>query len=624
MDGSLEKRICAIYTRVSTEDQAREGFSLGEQRQRLADYCQALGYEIAGYYEDAGISAKTGNYRPEFERMLEDGKTGLFNTVLALKLDRISRSVFDMEKINKYFEENNLSLVCLYDQYDTSTANGRMIQRIMTSVAQNEIDRTSERTKIGLDGAIKNGHIPARTPVGYRRVDKKLEIDSVASLVVEKIFKLYARGKSHYKIAEQLNEENALHRSWSDSSIRRILENPVYKGDYVTHKGKKDEKYYENVCPAIIDDELWDYCQAQAPKNQKHYQRNKVYLFLHKLCCPTCGRPMGGKGTKKDNGKIYYYYHCLICNNNIGERGIEKQLLRDLNDIFEYDAIVHQYYFPLIKSKLGMKPRNYEREIKLLESKKDKIADAFVDGTFDKETYKRKEEEILDSINQLKRMMLESKQISKMTFSREDLLVTRDIQFLNKIMLPVLYDKFVDSWHKASREVRSDLVLDYVDNIELDICDSDVIVKKINFRDSFYKNFQELYWDGFLDYDITKRLNKKSKTIRYSEYIPPEKIGEHIYKLRCFYSVDNYPGLFNYETGELFYFMSKDTELVRISPIEKPNYHKDGYHGSVGVNIVGADKTEENFPDLDVDLFDVLMKKMDEIKEDWQDIKVIE
>ena len=147
MNNGLRK-LCAIYYRVSTEDQAREGFSLAEQKSRLTDYCKTMDYDIYDYYEDGGISAKTGNVRPAFDKMLEDGKLGKFDTIIAIKLDRISRSVYDMERINKFFDENNLNLICLYDQYDTSTANGRMIQRIMTSVAQNEIERTSERTHL--------------------------------------------------------------------------------------------------------------------------------------------------------------------------------------------------------------------------------------------------------------------------------------------------------------------------------------------------------------------------------------------------------------------------------------------------------------------------------------------
>ena len=85
------KKMCGLYLRVSTEDQAREGFSLPEQKERLEAYCKFNGYEIVEYYEDAGISAKTGNKRPEFDRMLEDGKKGKINMIVALKLDRITK-----------------------------------------------------------------------------------------------------------------------------------------------------------------------------------------------------------------------------------------------------------------------------------------------------------------------------------------------------------------------------------------------------------------------------------------------------------------------------------------------------------------------------------------------------
>ena len=87
-----EKKKCGLYLRVSTEDQAREGFSLPEQRERLESFCKFKSYEIIDYYEDAGISAKTGNYRPEFERLKNDIKSKKVNTIVALKLDRITRS----------------------------------------------------------------------------------------------------------------------------------------------------------------------------------------------------------------------------------------------------------------------------------------------------------------------------------------------------------------------------------------------------------------------------------------------------------------------------------------------------------------------------------------------------
>ena len=82
----IEKINCGIYMRVSTEDQAREGFSLGEQKERLEAYCKFNGYHIVKYYEDAGISAKTGNHRPEYEQMLEDGKKRYYKYDCCLKI----------------------------------------------------------------------------------------------------------------------------------------------------------------------------------------------------------------------------------------------------------------------------------------------------------------------------------------------------------------------------------------------------------------------------------------------------------------------------------------------------------------------------------------------------------
>ena len=174
---SEEKKIAGIYIRVSTEDQVREGFSLPEQEKRLRAMCEYKGYEIYDVYEERGISAKTGNYRPEFERLLQDIKDKKCNTIVVLKLDRLTRSVFDQEKIIRFLEENDAYLDCANDDINTTNANGKMISRILTSVSQNEIERTSERTKIGLAGAIKVDNIPNKAPFGYKHVNKKLVID---------------------------------------------------------------------------------------------------------------------------------------------------------------------------------------------------------------------------------------------------------------------------------------------------------------------------------------------------------------------------------------------------------------------------------------------------------------
>ena len=171
------KKIAGLYIRVSTEDQAREGFSLPEQEKRLRAMCEYKGYEIYKVYEDAGISAKTGNKRPAFDELLQDIKDKKCNTIVVLKLDRLTRSVADWEKILTFLEENNAFLDCANDDINTTNANGKMISRILTSVSQQEIERTSERTKIGLAGAIKAGHIPHQSPLGYKRKDKTLVPD---------------------------------------------------------------------------------------------------------------------------------------------------------------------------------------------------------------------------------------------------------------------------------------------------------------------------------------------------------------------------------------------------------------------------------------------------------------
>jgi len=141
-----EKKKCGLYLRVSTDDQVRERFSLPEQKERLETFCKFKGYEIVDYYKDEGISAKTGNYRPEFERLKEDIKKKKINTIVALKLDRITRNIYDWEKLITFLDKNDAYLDCANDEINTTTANGKMISRLLMSVSQNEIERTSART----------------------------------------------------------------------------------------------------------------------------------------------------------------------------------------------------------------------------------------------------------------------------------------------------------------------------------------------------------------------------------------------------------------------------------------------------------------------------------------------
>lgn len=320
-----EKVVCGLYLRVSTEDQVRDGFGLPEQKERLEFYCKCNDYEIIDYYTDAGISAKTGNHRPEFERMLEDGKNGKINMIIAYKMDRLTRSMKDWEALMDYSKKYNVDLAFVNEKIDTANANGRMVSRIMMSVFQNEIERTSERTKDGLAGAIKEGHIPHRACLGYKHENKKLVIDHTTKNIIVRIFDLYHNGYSYQKISNLFNEEQVLGKTnWRDSTIVNILQNEVYKGDFVHGKRTSHPTYYENVVEPIVSKELWEECQHQKKNNSRAYKRNLTYIFLQKLKCPKCNRILGGKATKKKNGNVYYYYYCSECKCTIKEEIIEE------------------------------------------------------------------------------------------------------------------------------------------------------------------------------------------------------------------------------------------------------------------------------------------------------------
>ncbi len=198
-----------IYIRVSTFDQAREGFSLGEQEERLKEFCNFKRYNIYKVYQDAGISAKN-DKRPAYQEMIEDVKKGNINVIVALKLDRLTRSVYDIEKLMKFVNDYECDIDCMADESNTTTSNGRMVMRIMTSVSQNEIEKCSERTKFGMAGAIKNGHLPSQAPLGYKHENKKLVIDYSTKDVVVRIFELYNNGNSYQTISNILNEEQVL------------------------------------------------------------------------------------------------------------------------------------------------------------------------------------------------------------------------------------------------------------------------------------------------------------------------------------------------------------------------------------------------------------------------------
>ncbi len=567
-----ERKIAGLYIRVSTEDQKREGFSLPEQEKRLKAMCEYKGYEIYKVYKDAGISAKKGNHRPAFEELLQDIRDKKCNTIVVLKLDRLTRSVYDWENILKFLEENHAYLDCANDDINTTNANGKMISRILTSVSQQEIERTSERTKFGMVGAINEGHIPGRTPLGYKRDKKKAVIDESTKDIALRIFQLYHEGKSYQAIANIYNAENVLGKYWSDSAIYKILQNEVYKGDYVQNKHSDHPTYYSNVVEPLVSRELWEECQVQKKKNSRNYCRSLTYLYLQKLKCPKCGKTLGGKATNKKNGTVYFYYNCPDCRITVKEDQFIDSIDNIINELYEYDKVVNQTLLPLIKTKLNSPKEKLEKELSIQNKKLERIKKAYVNGVFNLNEYEEERILVESAIQDLERKIKECDVCEELQFTPEDILIKRDIDFINRLLYPKEAQENLHSWKELSRNEQAEYLMKWIESIELSYDKEKIVVKKINFRNLFFEDLCQLYCKGYLDVSRNvKDENGNKLKIRYSEYLQPEKVTENLLRLRKFYNVDYYESIYYYENQMIKFEYIEGRQIVRCFPIDEEN-----------------------------------------------------
>lgn len=566
-----EKKVAGLYIRVSTEDQAREGFSLPEQEKRLRAMCEYKNYKVYDVYEERGISAKTGNYRPEFERLLQDVRDKKVNTIVVLKLDRLTRSVSDWEKILTFLEENDAYLDCANDEINTTNANGKMISRILTSVSQQEIERTSERTKIGLAGAIKVGHIPHQAPLGYKHEDKKLVIDYATKDVAIRVFNMYHDGLSYKKISNILNEEKVLDKTnWRDSTILNILENPIYKGDFIHGRRTKHPTYYFDVVEPLVSKEYWEECQVQQKKNSRSFQRSLIYLFMQKLKCPKCKRILGGKATTKKNGNSYYYYYCHDCKISFKESEIEQTIDEYMDSIVEYDSIVNQYFLPMIKQKIENPKEELEKELKSQKSKFDRIREAYINEVFTLKEYNEQRKKVEKIINELETKLNETEVCEQLKFTPNDILVKRDIDFINSIKYPEKFKQRNKFWSEYTREEKSELIMKYIEEIELtDKYGNDSDVEFIKFRESIANTSNDLYFKGYYDRYVPSLFGNIYGKIRFSEYLPEEELTQQIMRLRQFYDVGYYEATYTVK-DKVFYFdfIEDKKTIVRVFPLE--------------------------------------------------------
>lgn len=367
-----DKKTVAIYTRVSTTDQAREGHSLEEQEKRLKARCVSNNYVVYKVYTDAGISGKSADNRPAYQQMLRDMRKGKFNLIMAFKMDRISRSVIDFENFFIDIKKYNCDVEFIEGNIDTSGASGMMFARILEVFAQFERELIRERTLIGVESAVNKGHFGGKPPLGYKhKLDesgkhklKQWEIDEEEAKIVRKIFELCASGKTYFQIAKILKEEypqvissikknketgeeEIIYRKWNDSSISTILNNKSYMGVYQYRKclENKDTIDIVGVVPKIVSEELFNDCQDMIARNGRNYYRSKNYLFIQRLVCPHCGRILACNGCKNKMKNDYLYYKCKDCGIYLREELIEDALINELNNLLELSTIIKNNYY---------------------------------------------------------------------------------------------------------------------------------------------------------------------------------------------------------------------------------------------------------------------------------------
>ena len=603
-----ERKIAGVYIRVSTEDQAREGFSLGEQEEKLLQLCKFKELDVYKVYKDAGISAKDMEHRPQFQEMLKDMKEGKLNYIVAYKLDRITRSVRDLEELISVLEQYNCFLLCDRDDVNTSTANGRFFVRMLTVLSQLEIEIVSERTKFGLNGAIKSGHIPGQRPFGYKSAeDKRMVIDNATRPYVEKIFDMYLEGKSFQQIANYFKGNNIYpKKNWKDTTIQKIIDNKIYMGDYEQYKriGKQENLepiVYMNVVEPIISRTKWEECQRQKERNQRTYTRDRVYTFFQRLKCPNCSRIMKCKGSGGTKRK-YMYYTCEHCHINFNEEHVE-HLLRDfIYDLLEYDMAVKNFFLPVLEDKTNnINTTSIDKEIRDLEKQRNRIKDLYIKGIVEIDDFKEDYKLIEDKLANLENKKLELVNLETFNYSPHELLAERDLEKEKMIRLDTLNTVLKTKWNGMDKSEKQEFISKFIDTIEIKKdSKGNLVLEKINFRNGFIRQLVKFYDAGIFDVAVPVMVGNEEKIIKGGR-MNEEQLDKYLSKMNEHFETSFYEmyETIDEETNEVILeYQPKENEkiirFVAISPKDKFPITVDNLKDKYGIISYKTNKLLEN------------------------------
>lgn len=381
----------AIYVRVSTDKQVKEGDSVPAQLSALKEYVQNHNnYVLIGEYIDDGVSGTKFDKRNELQRLLDDVKKDAIDIILFTRMDRWFRSVRHYSVTQDILDKHHVDWVAIWEPiYDTTTPAGRLIVNQMMAIAQFEAENTGARIRQVFEYKKQRGEVlSGNTPFGYKIENKHLVIVPEQAEVVRRLFETY---KETSNLCETQRRMDGTGIPKNRTSMKKLMRNPVYIG---SHNGKDD------FCPPIISKELFQEVQRLLNINYKEMKNKHEYIFSGIIRCGCCGNKMSGTQTsyKKNWYRCNSYWSTLHrCDNKKGfsEAMMEEYLLTHLRDLIGEE--LHPRNYELIEEK---EKDNADR-IAALTRKRDRLKELYINELITLEEYKRDREEYTREIDAL-------------------------------------------------------------------------------------------------------------------------------------------------------------------------------------------------------------------------------
>ena len=397
----------ACYARVSTDEQAKFGFSIEAQKDALERYCKENNYKYE-FYIDEGISASSMKKRKALNEMLS--KANVFDMIIFTKLDRLSRNVLDANNINKTLQDNNCTMKAIdEDDIDTSTADGTFIFNLKVSLAQREIGKTSERIKFVFQNKRDKGEITSGVKkYGYNIINKRYVVNQEEAENIRNLYKKFIENNGNMKETYQYFIENFKNKGYD--AMSNYLKDTAYIGKYKLYR---KDVYIENYIPPIMDISLWNTVQNLRKKKSVLRTDTPVDKLSGLIYCASCGNRLSKKVDYRTKNKTINY----VCDNNYRYKvGIDKKKCYN-NKIIKED-LIEEYllnnFDKLTNSfivKNTIKPSNKKidnsSKIKSIENKLNKLKDLYIDDLIDKETYRKDYTKLTDELNKLKNVNTE-------------------------------------------------------------------------------------------------------------------------------------------------------------------------------------------------------------------------